>query len=38
MNSNPLLGIVLHAIAGFAAGSCHAAQKKVQRDGNYFTP
>jgi L-rhamnose-H+ transport protein len=31
MNSNPALGVLLHAIGGFAAGSFYAPLKKVQR-------
>jgi L-rhamnose-H+ transport protein len=31
MTPNPFLGVVLHAIGGFAAGSFYAPLKKVQR-------
>ena len=31
MIANPALGVVLHAIGGFAAGSFYAPLKKVQR-------
>lgn len=31
MNANPLLGVILHAIGGFAAGSFYIPYKKIQK-------
>ncbi|GAF82415.1 unnamed protein product, partial [marine sediment metagenome] len=31
MTTNPALGVLLHAIGGFAAGSFYAPLKKVER-------